>query len=110
MLNLVGNAVKFTEAGEIRVAVEISDESFLVSVSDTGIGISEDDQGKIFEEFQQADGSHTRKKGGAGLGLAITKRIVEMHGGKIWVESCVGEGSTFWLSIPARVEQQSEIA
>ena len=98
LLNLVGNALKFTEAGEVRVAVTVSDGAFVVSVADTGPGISEADQAKIFEEFQQADSSSTRKKGGTGLGLAIAKRIVELHGGRIWVESTLGPG----LDLPVR--------
>jgi signal transduction histidine kinase len=106
LLNLVGNALKFTEAGEVRVEVTVSDGSFVVSVADTGPGISEADQAKIFEEFQQADSSSTRKKGGTGLGLAIAKRIVEMHGGRIWVESALGRGSTFRFALPVRVQQQ----
>ncbi|MGD2271774.1 MAG: ATP-binding protein [Desulfobacterales bacterium] len=108
LLNLVGNAIKFTEAGEVRVEVADSDGSFLVSVSDTGPGLSEADQHKIFEEFQQADSSSTRKKGGTGLGLSIAKRIIEMHGGRIWVESQLGKGSTFWFTLPVRVERQME--
>jgi signal transduction histidine kinase len=107
-LNLLGNAIKFTEEGEIRVEVVVSNESFLVSVSDTGPGLWEADQKKIFEEFRQADGSSTREKGGTGLGLSIAKRIVEMHGGRIWVESTFGKGSTFWFTLPVRVEHQKE--
>jgi signal transduction histidine kinase/HAMP domain-containing protein len=107
-LNLLGNAIKFTEKGEVSVEVVVSNESFLVSVSDTGLGLSEADQKKIFEEFRQADGSSTREKGGTGLGLAIAKRIVEMHGGRIWVESTLGKGSTFWFTLPVRVEHQKE--
>jgi GAF domain-containing protein len=106
LLNLVGNALKFTEAGEVRVEVTVSDGAFVVSVADTGPGISETDQAKIFEEFQQADSSSTRKKGGTGLGLAIAKRIVELHGGRIWVESTLGRGSTFRFALPVRVERQ----
>ena len=106
LLNLVGNAIKFTEAGEVRVEVTVADGSFVVSVADTGPGISEADQARIFEEFQQADSSSTRKKGGTGLGLAIAKRIVEMHGGRIWVESALGRGSTFRFALPVRVERQ----
>jgi PAS domain S-box-containing protein len=108
LLNLVGNAIKFTEEGEVRVEVTVSNETFLVSVSDTGPGLSEADQKRIFEEFHQADGSSTRGKGGTGLGLSIAKRIVEMHGGRIWVESSLGRGSTFWFSLPVRVERQRE--
>ena len=73
----------------------VSNESFLISVSDTGPGLSETDQKNIFDEFRQADGSSTRAKGGTGLGLSISKKIVEMHGGRIWVDSILGKGSTF---------------
>ncbi|MDH3850717.1 MAG: ATP-binding protein [Deltaproteobacteria bacterium] len=107
-LNLVGNAIKFTEAGEVRVEATASDDTFVISVSDTGPGLSEADQQMIFEEFHQADGSSTRKKGGTGLGLSIARRIVEMHGGRIWVESTEGKGSTFWFTLPVRVERQKE--
>jgi signal transduction histidine kinase/HAMP domain-containing protein len=106
LLNLLGNAIKFTEEGEVRVEVTVSNETFLVSVSDTGPGLSEADQKRIFEEFHQADGSSTREKGGTGLGLSIAKRIVEMHGGRIWVESTLGKGSTFRFTLPVRVERQ----
>jgi signal transduction histidine kinase len=74
----------------------------MVSVSDTGPGIPEADQGNIFEEFRQAEGSLAQRKGGTGLGLAIAKKIVELHGGKIWVESEVGKGSTFTFSLPLK--------
>ncbi|NIM99308.1 MAG: hypothetical protein GTO24_14890, partial [candidate division Zixibacteria bacterium] len=73
-----------------------------------GPGLSGADQEKIFEEFHQADSSGTREKGGTGLGLSITKRIIEMHGGRIWVESSLGKGSTFWFTLPVRVETQTE--
>jgi len=108
VLNLVGNAIKFTDAGEVRVQVTAADDAFVVAVADTGPGISEEDQPKIFEEFHQVDSSSTRKKGGTGLGLAITKRIVGMHGGRIWVESSLGKGSTFRFTLPIRVERQTE--
>jgi signal transduction histidine kinase len=110
LMNLVGNAIKFTDAGEIAVRVTAPDASFVASVSDTGPGIAEDQQQRIFEEFQQVDSSSTRKKGGTGLGLAIAKRIVELHGGRIWVESTVGKGSTFSFSLPVRVEQKEATA
>jgi signal transduction histidine kinase len=107
-LNLVGNAIKFTEEGEVKVEVTSSNSKFLVAVSDTGPGLSETDQQRIFEEFRQADSSSTKKKGGTGLGLAISKKIVAMHGGRIWVESSPGQGSTFWFTLPVRVERQKE--
>ena len=106
LLNLLGNAIKFTEEGEVRVEVTVSNETFLVSVSDTGPGLSEADQKRIFEEFHQADGSSTREKGGTGLGLSISKKIIEMHGGRIWAESSLGKGSTFRFTLPVRVEKQ----
>ncbi len=106
LLNLVGNAIKFTDAGEIAIKASASNGSYTLSVRDTGPGISETDRGKIFEEFQQADSSATKKKGGTGLGLSISKRIVEMHGGRIWVESNLGEGSVFSFTVPVTVEQQ----
>jgi len=110
LLNLVGNALKFTDEGEVLVQVSASDGAFQVAVADTGMGISEADQQVIFEEFHQADGADTRSKGGTGLGLAIARRIVEMHGGQLWVESRLGEGSTFTFILPVRVEQQTEAA
>jgi signal transduction histidine kinase len=101
LLNLVGNAIKFTDSGEVRIEAQSADGSVLVSVSDTGPGIAETDQKNIFEEFHQAQ-SATTKKGGTGLGLAIAKRIVELHGGKIWVESEVGKGSKFTFTLPIK--------
>jgi signal transduction histidine kinase len=106
LLNLVGNAIKFTDTGEVSVRASVANGSFTIAVRDTGPGISESDQNRIFEEFQQADTSITRKKSGTGLGLAISKRIVEMHGGRIRVESSIGKGSTFLVTVPVRVEQQ----
>ena len=108
LLNLVGNAIKFTDAGEVVITAGASNGSFNLSVWDTGPGIAEADQAKLFQEFQQADNSITKKKGGTGLGLAISKRIVELHGGKIWLESVVGQGSTFKFRLPVRVDQQVE--
>jgi signal transduction histidine kinase len=83
--------------------VQVSDSAYLVAVSDTGQGISYSDQERIFEEFHQVDSTSTRKKGGTGLGLSIAKRIIEMHGGRIWVESVPGKGSIFWFTLPLRV-------
>jgi signal transduction histidine kinase len=106
LLNLAGNAIKFTDNGEVRIRATVADGMFTVAVRDTGPGISTADQRKLFQEFQQADNSITRNKGGTGLGLAISKRIVEMHKGKIWLESRVGEGSTFFFTLPIVVEQE----
>ena len=107
LFNLVGNAIKFTDEGEVRIEVEAKGDSYKFSVQDTGPGIDEADQTKIFQEFQQLDNSITKTKGGAGLGLAIVKRIVEMHGGRIWIESRLGHGATFSFLVPARLEQQA---
>jgi GAF domain-containing protein len=106
LLNLVSNAIKFTDKGEVAIKATMSDGSFTVAVRDTGPGIAPSDQGKIFEEFQQADNSATKRKGGTGLGLSIAKRIIGMHGGRIWVESDVGKGSEFAFTIPAKVERR----
>ncbi len=102
LLNLVGNAIKFTDSGEVRIEAAATDGALEVSVSDTGPGISPADQEHIFEEFRQAEDSIAPRKGGTGLGLAIAKKIVELHGGKIWVESEVGKGSTFTFTLPLR--------
>jgi GAF domain-containing protein len=110
LLNLVGNAIKFTDAGEVVIAASSRDRSFKIAVRDTGPGISQADQAKLFQEFQQADNSITKKKGGTGLGLAISKRIIEMHGGKIWVDSVAGQGSTFSFTLPVTVKQAARQA
>jgi signal transduction histidine kinase len=107
LLNLVGNAIKFTDKGEVSIKASAANGGYTISVHDTGPGIAEADQSKIFEEFQQADNSQTKTKGGTGLGLAIARRIVEMHGGRLWVESSAGNGSTFSFTLPLRVEQQA---
>jgi len=106
LLNLVGNAIKFTDKGDVAIRVSAVNGAFTVSVCDTGPGIAAADQAKIFDEFQQADSSITRKKGGTGLGLSIAKRIIGMHGGRIWVDSVVDQGSTFSFMVPIRVVRQ----
>jgi signal transduction histidine kinase len=106
LLNLVGNAIKFTDQGQVTINANASDGEFTVAVCDTGPGISLSDQAKLFQEFQQADNSITRQKGGTGLGLAISKRIIEMHGGRIWVESEIGNGAKFTFTVPVRAQQQ----
>jgi signal transduction histidine kinase/putative methionine-R-sulfoxide reductase with GAF domain len=108
LLNLVGNAIKFTDTGEVVIKAGASNGTFNLSVRDTGPGISGSDQAKLFQEFQQAGNSATRKKGGTGLGLAISKRIVEMHGGRIWLESQMGQGSTFFVTLPVQVQEQTK--
>ena len=107
LLNLISNAAKFTENGTITLYAhrEVRDaKDWLVfKVTDTGIGIPQEKLGEIFMGFSQADESTTRHFGGTGLGLTLTKRFTEMMGGRIWVESVVGEGSTFIMEVPARV-------
>jgi len=110
LLNLVGNAIKFTEKGAVAVRVSVSDGAFLAAVADTGPGIRKEDQAKIFEEFQQSDTTVSKSKSGTGLGLAIAKRIVELHGGRIWVESVLGEDSTFFVSVPIKAERRKQTA
>ena len=110
LLNLAGNAVKFTETGAVDILADAVDGHFEIAVRDTGPGIAAKDQALIFEEFQQVDNSSTRQKGGTGLGLAISRRIVEMHGGTIDVESVLGSGSTFRMKIPIRVEEDVKAA
>ena len=101
LLNLLSNAVKFTPAGgQIKVEARLGDGAVIVSVTDTGIGIAKEDQDAIFEEFRQASGSYAHKREGTGLGLTLTRKFVEMHGGKIWVESEIGKGSTFRFTLP----------
>lgn len=114
VLNLVGNAVKFTEQGEIIVSVGIEkqaeDDIFLhFLVKDTGIGISEEQQETIFNPFQQADGSTSRKYGGTGLGLAVSSQLVHMMGGEIWLESKLGEGSTFHFTVCVSQQVDAEV-
>jgi hypothetical protein len=115
LLNLVGNAIKFTPAGAITVRVmpftESVDEIQLrLEVQDSGIGIAAVDQKRLFTAFEQADGSMTRKYGGTGLGLAISKRLAQMMGGDIGVESQIGVGSTFWFTVRLGKERQSAAA
>jgi GAF domain-containing protein/anti-sigma regulatory factor (Ser/Thr protein kinase) len=109
LLNLVGNAIKFTDAGEVRVTAEAVDGHFAISVADTGPGIPEQEQSRVFQQFHQVDSSNTKAKGGTGLGLAIAKQIVEMHGGRIWVESTLGKGSTFRIELPTHAEFRKNV-
>src|SRR5690554_3828 len=104
LINLLGNAVKFTDEGYVELAVSIPDDNTLLfNVTDTGIGLSENDQKIIFEEFRQVDGTTTRKYGGTGLGLTICKKIADMLNGNISVKSELGKGSTFSFSVPLKV-------
>jgi signal transduction histidine kinase len=109
LTNLAGNALKFTKQGRVEVWVERQGDNLLYRVSDTGIGIPQNELENIFGEFQQVDTAITREFSGTGLGLNITKKFVEMHGGRIWVESELGKGSTFFFSIPLRVNHGGAI-
>ncbi len=102
MINIVNNAIKFTEKGKISLHVTKQDQKVLITVQDTGIGIPPEKLEAIFQEFTQVDTSSTRKAGGTGLGLPISRRLVEMHGGRLWAESTgeVGKGSTFFVELP----------
>jgi two-component system sensor histidine kinase/response regulator len=114
ILNFVGNAVKFTDRGSITVRTRLLDErddvlQLRFEVQDTGIGLTREQCGRLFQAFEQADTSTTRKYGGTGLGLALTRRLVELMGGRVGVESEVGRGSTFWFEVPLRRGKAGEV-
>jgi signal transduction histidine kinase len=104
LLNLVGNAITYTESGEIGIEVSVSEGLYTLRVTDTGPGIAPEDQQRIFKAFEQAHASPERVRSGAGLGLAISKTIIELHCGRIGVKSRLGKGSTFWCTFPVRFE------
>ncbi|MCA9797841.1 MAG: diguanylate cyclase, partial [Candidatus Eremiobacteraeota bacterium] len=115
LINLLGNAIKFTDKGRISLRVQLEErdgDTFTLhfEVEDTGIGIPAEQQSKIFESFAQADTSTTRKFGGTGLGLSISSRLVELMGGRIWVESQPNKGSTFHFTIQALVDPEASAA
>jgi PAS domain S-box-containing protein len=114
IINLAGNAVKFTEKGHVLISIEEEDTAedralLRFSVQDTGIGIPEEKLVYVFEKFTQSDASTSRRFGGTGLGLAISKQLVELMGGKIGVQSRLGEGSTFWFTLPLPRDGQAQI-
>jgi len=104
LMNLAGNAIKFTREGKVEIGVAHAGNELVYRVSDTGIGIPKDELENVFKEFRQVDATVTREYGGTGLGLSITKKFVEMHGGRIWVESEIGKGSTFSFAVPLRTK------
>ncbi|WP_245276348.1 sensor histidine kinase [Methylocapsa aurea] len=110
LLNIISNAIKFTDAGGVTVCARAIGEQFELTIEDTGPGIAPEDQARIFEAFQQGDDTSTRQKGGTGLGLSISKRFIEMHGGSIKVASAPGAGSIFSIVLPIRVDQQKAAA
>lgn len=109
LLNLAGNAVKFTERGHVRLSARARGDQLLFAVEDTGIGIAPEYQASLFQPFTQADGSVARRYGGSGLGLSICKRLLELMGGRIWLESRQGHGTRFFFLLPARPEMGAAI-
>jgi signal transduction histidine kinase len=108
LINLANNAIKFTEKGGVRIACRRRDSAIEVRVTDTGVGIREADMGKLFKPFQQLDTGTSRKYEGTGLGLSVCKRILDLLGGRIWVESRFGEGSTFAFTVPLKPEENDD--
>src|SRR5437867_6972188 len=104
LMNLAGNAIKFTKQGRIEIGAELVGSELIYRVSDTGIGIPKEELENVFAEFRQVDATVTREFGGTGLGLSITKKFVEMHGGRIWIESEIGKGCTFFFAVPLRTK------
>ncbi|MCS7260974.1 MAG: ATP-binding protein, partial [Anaerolineae bacterium] len=101
LTNLLSNAIKYSPAGGlIRVSGTVRDNEVVISVSDEGVGIPEHEQERIFEPFSRVDSSLTRQTPGAGLGLFLVKSVVEAHGGRVWVDSRLGRGSTFFFTLP----------
>ncbi len=100
-MNLIGNAIKFSPAGgEVRVGAHADAEAVTLWVRDSGIGMSPDAMRELFTKFYRVDNAETRRIGGTGLGLALVKEIASAHGGRVWVESVPGEGSTFFFALP----------
>lgn len=104
LYNLIGNAIKFTREGQVEVLANAKDEMVEVIIKDTGIGIEKENWENIFKSFEQVDGQDSRQFGGAGLGLSVTKNLVELHGGEIWLDSEIGKGATFYFTLMASNE------
>lgn len=102
ILNLLGNALRFTDSGRISIRAFVQTDSLYLCISDTGIGIPPDELNRVFEEFHQVEGSLSRSRGGSGLGLTLSKQFIELHGGRVWIESdgILGKGSQFWFTLP----------
>lgn len=108
LFNLIGNSFKFTEQGEVELEISHKNDSIILQVSDTGIGVPEDRLDKIFEQFEQADSSTSRVYGGTGLGLAITKNLIELMGGKVGISSKVGVGTKIWFNLPVQLKSKNK--
>jgi signal transduction histidine kinase len=108
MWNIIGNAIKFTPKGSVTLTMQTQRDNVLISVRDTGIGIMPENLPIVFEQFRQVDGSLNRTAEGTGLGMPITKKLIELHGGEIWVESVFGVGTTFWFTLPRFPSFQAE--
>ncbi len=108
LINLLSNAGRFTEKGGVLVRCSLEDDRLVLSVADTGPGIAQENQDKIFEPFRQLQSTLQGHKGGSGLGLSICKQFVEMHNGKMWLESQVGEGTIFYFDLPLKVQATGE--
>jgi signal transduction histidine kinase len=109
LTNLVSNAIKYTEKGNITISTKQEDDTVRVAVQDTGIGIKAEDIKKLFQVFEQLDSTRDKKKGGTGLGLAISSDIILAHKGKIWAESKEGKGSTFYFTIPRNLKNKRKL-
>jgi signal transduction histidine kinase len=108
LLNLLSNAVKFTpEGGRVSLTATVAEGVVTIAVNDTGVGIAPEDQAAIFEEFRQVGRDDERKQEGTGLGLTLAKKFVELHEGRIWVQSQLGQGSTFTFTLPVRLDDRS---
>jgi signal transduction histidine kinase len=104
--NIMGNAIKFTEKGSVSLSLQDRGDHVLFAIRDSGIGIKEENIPIVFEQFRQIDGGLNRSASGTGLGMPITKKLVEIHGGEIWIESVYGQGSTFLFTVPYNPPQQ----
>ena len=112
LYNLIGNAIKFTERGRVEIEAQQQESEVIVRVADTGIGIAPNKRDRIFESFTQAEGNTRREYGGVGLGLSVTKKLIELHEGEIWVDSVMGRGSQFSFTLPlaTETEERAEIS
>jgi signal transduction histidine kinase len=109
LLNLYSNAAKYTDKGSIKLMTKVEGDELLVAVRDTGVGIAPEFHDKLFKEFQQVKAGGKEARAGSGLGLAISRQLLELMGGQIWMESTLGEGSTFYFSVPLYNNQDGKM-